>query len=104
MTKPPARRLGCVPGLGEPAILTHPFFREIDWHALENKRIRPPFRPRTRNKRDVNNFDQDFTKEEPILTPTPADVLKSINQEEFKNFSFTNPMFNPLRFQIQNSD
>ena len=47
MTKPPARRLGCVPGLGEPSILTHPFFRDIDWHALEQKRIRPPFRPRT---------------------------------------------------------
>lgn len=27
MTKPPARRLGCVPGVGEPAILTHPFFK-----------------------------------------------------------------------------
>lgn len=47
MTKPPARRLGCVPGSGEPAILTHPFFKDIDWHALENKRIRPPFKPRT---------------------------------------------------------
>lgn len=47
MTKPPQRRLGCVPTLGETAILTHPFFREIDWHALENKKIKPPFKPKT---------------------------------------------------------
>ena len=51
-----------------------------------------------KNKRDVNNFDQDFTKEEPVLTPTPADVLKTINQDEFRNFSFVNPDFNPYRF------
>lgn len=60
MTKPPARRLGCVPGLGEPSILTHPFFRDIDWHALEQKRIRPPFKPRTvgvhLTKRDILSF------------------------------------------------
>ena len=46
----------------------------------------------------MNNFDQDFTKEEPVLTPTPADVLRTINQDEFRNFSFVNPDFNPNRF------
>jgi len=48
-----------------------------------------------KTKRDVNNFDQDFTKEEPVLTPVNAEVLRSINQEEFRGFTFTNDLFNP---------
>jgi len=44
------------------------------------------------------NFDAEFTKEEPVLTPLMAEVIKSINQEEFKGFSFVNADYNPSRF------
>ena len=47
MTKDPSRRLGCVPSKGnERAILNHPFFKEIDWAALEARKVKPPFRPK----------------------------------------------------------
>lgn len=46
----------------------------------------------------MNNFDQDFTKEEPVLTPLNPEVLKTINQDEFRGFSFVNEEFNPNRF------
>lgn len=47
MTKNPCKRLGCVANHGgEAAIRGHPFFREIDWVALEQKKVRPPFKPR----------------------------------------------------------
>ena len=48
MTKNPAKRLGCVQlHGGERAILVHAFFNnKIDWNALEEKRIPPPFRPK----------------------------------------------------------
>jgi novel protein kinase C epsilon type len=36
----------------------------------------------------VNNFDQDFTREDPVLTPTDEAVIRQINQEDFKGFSF----------------
>ncbi|KAK3926769.1 Protein kinase C [Frankliniella fusca] len=52
-----------------------------------------------KNKKDALNFDTEFTKEEPVLTPINADVVRSINQDEFKGFSFVNPDFNPGRFQ-----
>lgn len=47
MTKNPARRLGCVADNGgEEAIKSHPFFQQMDWRALEARKLKPPFRPR----------------------------------------------------------
>ncbi|XP_078464601.1 protein kinase C epsilon type-like [Lampetra planeri] len=90
MTKNPNKRLGCVVTQGgEEAIKRHSFFREIDWDLLEQRKIRPPFKPRIKTKRDVNNFDQDFTREEPLLTPVDSSVVKQINQDEFRGFSFS---------------
>ncbi|XP_023660120.1 protein kinase C epsilon type isoform X2 [Paramormyrops kingsleyae] len=89
MTKSPNKRLGCVAAQGgEEAIKIHPFFREIDWLQLEQRKIKPPFKPRIKTKRDVNNFDQDFTREDPVLTPVEDAIIKQINQEEFKGFSY----------------
>lgn len=39
---------------------------------------------------DTNNFDKDFTSEEPTLTPVDHAIIKAINQAEFMGFSFVN--------------
>lgn len=44
MTKNPARRLGCTGN--ENQIRSHPFFKDLDWAALELRRVDPPFRPK----------------------------------------------------------
>lgn len=46
------------------------------------------------NKIDVRNFDKDFTRERPVLTP-PADkrAIEQINQHEFRDFDFVNETF-----------
>lgn len=44
MTKNPARRLGCTGN--ENQIRSHPFFKDLDWAALELRRVEPPFRPK----------------------------------------------------------
>lgn len=47
MTKNRNKRLGCVAADNlENAIKIHPFFRDLDWDALENRRIKPPFKPK----------------------------------------------------------
>ncbi len=39
----------------------------------------------------MNNFDPDFTQEDPTLTPIDESIIPSINQDEFRDFSFTSP-------------
>ncbi|XP_058823247.1 protein kinase C-like isoform X2 [Topomyia yanbarensis] len=117
MTKNAAKRLGCTDG--ENQIRAHPFFKDMDWEALEQRKVRPPFRPRVvsiiffyynnqlnrlltrmflqRSARDALNFDTEFTKEDPVLTPVPKDIIRCINQEEFAGFSFVNSEFGPER-------
>ncbi|XP_035290792.1 protein kinase C eta type [Anguilla anguilla] len=92
LTKNPLRRLGCVAADGgENAIVSHAFFSGVDWEKLNRKEIEPPFKPRIKTPEDVNNFDPDFTREEPTLTPIEDSLIPAVNQEEFQSFSFTSP-------------
>ncbi|KAM6961155.1 LOW QUALITY PROTEIN: protein kinase C eta type [Aplochiton taeniatus] len=92
LTKNPTLRLGCVAAEGgEGAVTSHAFFMAIDWDKLNRRELEPPFKPRIKTTEDVNNFDPDFTQEEPTLTPIDDPFISSINQEEFNNFSFTSP-------------
>lgn len=55
MTKNPAKRLGCVVVQGgEQAILSHTFFKEIDWEALEARKVRPPFKPKIVSRCEIS--------------------------------------------------
>ncbi|XP_054758408.1 calcium-independent protein kinase C-like isoform X3 [Lytechinus pictus] len=92
MTKNPSKRLGCMEAQGgERAILSHSFFREIHWQDLEDLKVEPPFKPKIKTKKDWNNFDTDFTREEPKLTPITTKIVESINQNEFSGFTYTRP-------------
>uniref|UniRef100_A0A4W5KD82 protein kinase C n=1 Tax=Hucho hucho TaxID=62062 RepID=A0A4W5KD82_9TELE len=79
MTKTPGQKLGCVLSQGcDEATTKHSFFnfKDIDWTLLEQRRLKPPFKPRIKTRRDVNNLDQDFTREDPVLTPTDEAVIR----------------------------
>lgn len=46
------------------------------------------------------NFDTEFTKEDPVLTPEDTEEVSYINQEEFRGFSMVNKDFNPARYAL----
>ncbi|CAL8272902.1 unnamed protein product [Merluccius merluccius] len=92
LTKMAAHRLGCVLSEGgENAVIHHAFFESIDWEKLNLRELEPPFKPKIKTAEDVNNFDPDFTQEEPTLTPIDDPLIPSNNHNEFENFSFTSP-------------
>ena len=49
-----------------------------------------------KNRTDANNFDKDFTQEEPCLTPVASEVVAAINQNEFSGFSYVNDDFGQM--------
>ncbi|XP_023238235.1 putative protein kinase C delta type homolog isoform X4 [Centruroides sculpturatus] len=72
-------------------VCRQPFFASVDWDKVERKELRPPFRPNLRGPGDVGNFDVDFTAEKAQLTPVAADILASMDQTQFRGFTYTNP-------------
>ncbi|XP_046811217.1 protein kinase C, brain isozyme isoform X2 [Lucilia cuprina] len=90
LTKQPNKRLGCGPS-GEEDVRLHPFFRRIDWEKIENREVQPPFKPKIKHRKDVSNFDKQFTSEKTDLTPTDKVFMMNLDQSEFVGFSYMNP-------------
>ncbi len=57
--KDPTKRLGSVRDAEE--IMEHPWFAKIDWVAIENKTLKPVFKPVRLAETDTVNFDNEFT-------------------------------------------
>ncbi|KAL6448320.1 hypothetical protein ACFW04_000341 [Cataglyphis niger] len=92
LTKNPSKRLGC--GMrGEEDVRIHAFFRRIDWEKIENREVQPPFKPKIQHRKDVSNFDKQFTSEKTDLTPTDKLFMMNLDQTEFMGFSYLNPEF-----------
>ncbi|KAI8838210.1 kinase-like domain-containing protein [Chytriomyces cf. hyalinus JEL632] len=86
LNKDPKRRLGGG-RLDAEEVKRHPYFAGVDWDAFMERSVGPPWKPIIKNEKDVSNFDSEFTKEKPVLTPI-ASVLSSVHQAEFKDFDF----------------
>ncbi|EGF80693.1 hypothetical protein BATDEDRAFT_19449 [Batrachochytrium dendrobatidis JAM81] len=85
LTKDPSKRLGS--GKNDALdIKQHSFFAGVDWESLKHLEIPPPFIPTVKSSTDVSNFDEEFTREMPILTPCTS-ILSISNQEEFRGFT-----------------
>ncbi|XP_066561195.1 protein kinase C theta type [Amia ocellicauda] len=87
----PERRLGVKGNIRQ-----HAFFRDINWTALENREIEPPFKPRVKSPNDCSNFDKEFLNEKPRLSCADRTLINSVDQTMFNNFSFVNPKMDKL--------
>ncbi|KAK6495490.1 Serine/threonine kinase [Arthrobotrys musiformis] len=87
LTREPELRLGSGPTDAQ-EIMSHAFFRNVNWDDIYNKRVPSPFLPQISSPTDTSNFDQEFTSVTPVLTPVQS-VLTQAMQEEFRGFSYT---------------
>lgn len=75
MDKEPGKRLGSNGGIQE--VMDHPFFKSIDFKAMVNKELEPPFKPTlSADLTDVSNFDTQFTSEEARNSIIPTSKLQ----------------------------
>ncbi|KAH7926459.1 kinase-like protein [Leucogyrophana mollusca] len=86
LTRDPTRRLGSTKADAE-EIKRHPFFKDVNFDDVLNKRIPPPYFPTINGSADTSNFDEEFTKEQPTLTPVHGQ-LSARDQQEFGGFSW----------------
>ncbi|KAK5607243.1 hypothetical protein CRENBAI_003432 [Crenichthys baileyi] len=88
----PERRLGSGEKDAED-VKKQPFFRSMDWDALLQRKVAPPFVPTIAGKEDVSNFDMEFTAEAPALTP-PRErrTLSRKEQDYFKEFDYVSDL------------
>ncbi|KIR30282.1 AGC/PKC protein kinase [Cryptococcus deuterogattii 99/473] len=89
LTRDPIRRLGAGEGDAE-EIKQHLFFRDVNFDDVYHKRIPPPYFPVIGSATDTSNFDQEFTREQPTLTPVHTQ-LSEADQKEFAGFSWIAP-------------
>lgn len=106
LTREPELRLGSGPTDAQ-EIMSHAFFRNVNWEDVYYKRVPAPFLPTVKSRADTSNFDSEFTSVTPVLTPVqsgklrfehssqrrqaniyPA-VLSQAMQEEFRGFSYS---------------
>ncbi|KAI9025066.1 hypothetical protein CLU79DRAFT_827118 [Phycomyces nitens] len=86
LTRDPEKRLGAGPN-DAADIRAHPFYRGVNWDDLLHKRVTPPFYPSITGRLDTSNFDEEFTRERPALTPIESNMTMN-EQQEFAAFSY----------------
>ncbi|KAL5012902.1 hypothetical protein ScPMuIL_011453 [Solemya velum] len=84
----PERRLGSSERDAED-VKKQAFFRMLNWDDLLMKRVKPPFVPTVKHAEDVSNFDEEFTGEKPLLTPTKDKRALGVeDQLLFEDFNY----------------
>lgn len=87
LVKDPRKRLGG--GAGDAQDLkSHPFFRDINWTMLAEKKVPAPFIPKIANELDVSNFADEFTSMLPVDPELPS---SRVENSIFKGYSYVSP-------------
>ena len=81
--KNPEKRLGFG---GAKEVKQHPWFVNVNWKALTNKEVKPPFIPVIKSPLDVGNFADEFI-EEPIDSFQDKFNIESVHNN-YLNFSY----------------
>ncbi|KAI9320229.1 kinase-like domain-containing protein [Dichotomocladium elegans] len=79
----PRKRLGVD---GAESVKMHPFFESIDWPAVAQLKLEPPYIPKLRSETDISNFDDNFVTMTPRISRSSS--LDLSVDDPFDRFSF----------------
>eukprot|EP00347_Sterkiella_histriomuscorum_P005331 403357021 len=85
------------------SIKSHPFFAEIDWKKMKEKKIKPPYTPNLKCEDDITHFD---TNDIDLTINTPGDMLNDTqdkNGNQIGNEDFNNHDFDGFTFDGNNT-
>uniref|UniRef100_A0A665VE26 non-specific serine/threonine protein kinase n=1 Tax=Echeneis naucrates TaxID=173247 RepID=A0A665VE26_ECHNA len=92
LKKDPMQRLGGGPDDAK-EIMQHKFFAGIEWQAVYEKKLVPPFKPQVTSETDTRYFDEEFTGQTITITPPGQDdSMESFDSERrphFPQFSYS---------------
>lgn len=92
LMREPELRLGSGPTDAQ-EIMSHAFFRNINWDEFRDKQVPPPFIPQIKNATDTSNFDTEFTSVTPVLTPVQSGMYPSNPDRLFRLILTCNASF-----------
>jgi len=88
LTRDPEKRLGSKDKQASD-VMSHPFFKSINWTKLNNKEIEPSFKPKVKNEACLDNIDKVFTSEKAIDSVVEdSQIGDAVNGGHFDNFTF----------------
>lgn len=93
--KNPEKRLGAH---GAKDVKSHPWFANVNWKALLNKEVKPPFIPVIKFPMDVGNFADEFI-EEPIDSFQDKFSIESVHNN-YLNFSYNGEAKEIIKGQV----
>ncbi|KAL3231796.1 Serine/threonine-protein kinase SCH9 [Nakaseomyces bracarensis] len=106
LNRNPKHRLGSVDDGRE--LRAHPFFADIDWELLKQKKIPPPFKPHLNSETDTSNFDPEFTQTSTSYMnkhhQIAATPLSPGMQAKFAGFTFVDESAIDERFNTNNNN
>jgi len=88
LTRDPEKRLGSK-DKNASDVMSHPFFKSINWTKLNAKEIEPPFKPKVKSEACLDNIDKVFTSEKAVDSIVEdSQIGDAVNGGHFENFTY----------------
>jgi serine/threonine protein kinase len=89
LSKDPTKRLGAGPDDGK-EIQSHPFFDDVNWHLVFERKIKMAWKPGIASETDTSNIAEEFTTEDPVVSYEPPPVIDT-EENPFAGFTSQPP-------------
>lgn len=67
-------------------VKSHPWFKDVDWDALKDQKLKPPYDPKVTDSNWMKNFEEEFLSQDsrPILTAVRDSAMYEMEKENQK--------------------